>query len=121
AARGWVGTPADARACDVSEATWHRTTGVDWGRPYTSVRVAPWAPPGPMTELRAVLAACRGRGVAAGLTALWLRGVHDAPTVVEVVVPHGTRIPKHDRAAVTVRRVAWLEDGDVDEVDGMAV
>lgn len=122
AARGWVGTPADARACDVSEATWHRRTNQrGWARPYASVRVAPWAPPGPMTGLRALLAACRGRGVAAGLTALWLHGAHDAPEVIEVVVPHGSRIPKHDRGAVTVRRVAWLEDDDVDEVDGVAV
>lgn len=119
---GGVGTPADARACGVSEATWHRRTRDEaWGRPYPRVRVAPWAPEGPVTDLRVALAACRGQAVAAGMTAMWLAGVGSAPRAFDLLVPHHVAVPALDTPRVRVRRARWLDvDGDVVVEDGIA-
>lgn len=119
---GGVGTPADARACGVSEATWHRRTRDEgWGRPYPRVRVAPWAPAGPVTDLRAALAACRGQAVAAGMTAMWVAGVGSAPRALDLVVPHHVTVPNLGTPKVRVRRARWLKvDEDVVVEDGIA-
>ncbi len=121
AAKGWVGTPADARACDVSESTWHRNTRVGaWGRPYTSVRVAPWAPRGPRTDLRAALAAARGHGAASGQTAMWVAGVGGAPRRLEVMLPHGVSTCLRNGSRLRVRRARWLSGDDMVVEDGIA-
>lgn len=117
---GGVGTPDDARASGVSEATWHRRTrDEEWGRPYQRVRIAPWAPRGPITDLRAVLAACRGHAVAAGTTALWLSGVGSAPRAFDLLVPHSVAVPTLDSPRVRVRRARWIDDSDIVRVDGI--
>lgn len=121
AAAGGVGTPADARAAGVSEATWHRRTREEgWLRPHTGVRVAPWARGGPMTDLRAALAACRGHGVAAAETAAWLGGVGPVPRRFELLVPHGGRVAVAATPRLRVRAARWLVDDDRVEVDGVA-
>lgn len=118
AERGGVGTPADARANGVPEATWHRRTRHEqWARPCLGVRVAPWAPTGRVTDLRAAIAACRGLGVAAGRTALWLDDLADEPHVLEVVVPDGVRIPGSLPPRTRVRGARWLTPGDAQVVD----
>lgn len=118
---GGVGTPTDARACGVSEATWHRRTRAEgWGRPCTGVRVAPWATASRLTDLRVGLAACGGRAAAAGRTALWCHGVGDAPSVVDLVLPGASSYPRLP-TRVRARRASWLVDTDVQTRDGLAV
>lgn len=121
AANGGVGTPADARACGVSEATWHRRTRAEqWGRPYRSVRVAPWAVPGRLTDLRSVLAACGSGAVAAGWTAPWLEGMREEPSTFDLLVPHGVTRPRLRAHDVRIRMSRWLRPGDVTRVLGLA-
>lgn len=117
---GGVGTPDDARACGVSEATWHRRSRDEaWDRPYPRVRLAPWAPKGPMTDLRAALAACRGRAVAAGTTAMWLSGVGPPPRAFDLVVPHEVAVPRLATTRVRIRRARWIGEDDVVLLDGI--
>lgn len=118
---GGIGTPALARTYGVSEATWHRRNGAEgWGRPYRSVRVAPWAPPGRLTDLRAALAACNGHGVAAATTAMWLGGVGAEPQVLHVVIPHGASVSVRSGPRLRVNRARWLTDDDIVQSQGVA-
>lgn len=121
AAHGGVATPGDARAVDLPVATYHRRTRAEgWNAPFPGVRVAPWAPQGPRTLVGAALAACHDTAAAAGMTALWLEGLAQAPPPVHLVIPHGARVPPVRDSSIRIVRCRWLRADDVVVRDGIA-
>lgn len=89
-----------------------------WTPLFPGTRVAP----GKAEDLKSILVAAADTtsvAAAAGRTAAWLHGLElRAPRTLEVVIPHGRSIRKHDR--VLFRRARWFEPArDVLEVDGV--
>lgn len=119
--RHGVVTGEDLRIIDMPASTFHAwRRREELARPHHDVTVLPGAPRTPEQRLSIAVAAIGSPCAVTGWGAAYLHGVHSSPpTIIDVLVPHGTSPRTH--ANVRVIETSVFEHERIEEVRGVPV